>query len=109
MATLTAVALGTTGIAANPQAVANGDKITGGDIALGAILEVKNGSGSSINVTIVDNGHTPAGTTPGTGTTQAVAAGATKRFKPSTNYADSNGDVTVNYSATTTVTYELYW
>jgi hypothetical protein len=108
MATLTAVGLGTTGLASNPQPVTSSDKITAGDVANGAILEVKNGSGSSINVTIVDGGHTPAGGS-ATSATQAVAAGTTKRFKPSSLYGDSNGDVTVTYSSTTTVTYELYY
>lgn len=107
MATLTAVKIGL-GTATNPQAVSASDKITGGDIARGAILEVKNASGGSINVTIVDNGRTPAGNT-GTQAAVAVADGATKRFKPSSASADTNGDVTVTYSGTTSVTYELYY
>jgi hypothetical protein len=108
MAALVAVSLGTGGTLGNPQAVANGDTINGNDVANGAILEVKNGSGGSINVTFVDPGHTAAGNT-GTQAPVAVAAGATKRFKPSAAFVDPVANVvTVNYSAITTVTYELY-
>lgn len=109
MALLSAVttfsALGTL---SNPQAVTASDTISGNDIANGAILEVKNSSGGSINVTFTDPGHTAAGNT-GTQAAVAVAAGTTKRFKPTVALVDPVLNVvTVNYSATATVTYELY-
>lgn len=108
MALLTAVNVGL-GTLAAPAAVSASDTISSGDIANGAILEVKNGSGVSINVTVVDPGLTPAGNT-GTQAAVAVAAGATRRFKiPAAYVNQSTSVVTVNYSATTSVTYELYY
>ena len=107
MALYTVVSLGVGGTASNPQAVSSSDTISGNDVLNGCILEVKNGSGSSVNVTFVDPGHTQAGNT-GTQAAVAVAAGATKRFKPSAAFIDTNNTVTVNYSSTTTITYELY-
>ncbi len=108
MALLTAVNVGL-GTLSAPAAVTSSDTISGGDVALGAILEVKNGGGGSINVTVVDPGLTPAGNT-GTQAAVAVEAGATRRFKPSANFvSSSSGVVTVTYSGTTSVTYELYY
>lgn len=87
-------------------AVASTDTISGNDINAGAILVVTNGSGGSINVTLTDPGHTPAGNT-GTQAAQAVAAGVSRAWGPAVlkNFIDpSTNLVTVNYSATTTVT-----
>lgn len=108
MAAYTAVNLGVLGTVSNPQAVTSSDTISGNDIANGAILEVKNASGGSINVTFTDPGHTPAGNT-GTQAAIAVAAGTTKRIKPAPALVDPSSNlITVNYSATASVTYELY-
>ncbi len=108
MALLTAVNIGN-GTLSAPAAVSSSDTISSGDIANGAILEVKNGGGGSINVTITDPGTTPAGNT-GTQAAVAVAAGATRRFKPSSAFVNQSSQVvTVNYSGTTSVTYELYY
>lgn len=108
MAQLTAVNLGVGGTASSPAAVADGDTISGNDVANGCIYEVKNASGSTVTLTFADPGHTPAGnggTQPGV----TIAAGATKRFKPSAALVDPVSNlVTVHYSAVTSVTYELY-
>ena len=112
MALLTAVVLSNTAALSVPVAAATGDRISGGDIAAGAILEVKNASGGSITVTIVDPGLTAAGNatvSPQTAGLFTVAAGTTKRIKPSTVFVSAaTAEATVNYSATTSVTYELY-
>lgn len=112
MAAYTAVSLGVAGTLSNPQAVTASDTINGNDVANGAILEVKNGSGSSITVTLVDPGKTSAGNatvSPQTVGVTTIAAGATRRIKPSAAFVDSSTNVvTVTYSSTTTVTYELY-
>ncbi|HLL69006.1 MAG TPA: hypothetical protein VK453_25325 [Micromonosporaceae bacterium] len=112
MALLTAVVLGNTATLSAPANVANGDRISGGDIANGAILEVHNGSGGSITVTIVDPGTTAAGNatvSPQTAGLFTVAAGATKRIKPSSVFvSNATAEAVVNYSSPTSVTYELY-
>lgn len=112
MAALTAVNLGVAGTLANPQPATNGDTINGNDVANGCILEVKNGSGSSITVTLVDPGKTAAGNatvSPQTSGVTTIAAGATRRIKPSAAFIDSSSNtITVNYSSVTSVTYELY-
>jgi hypothetical protein len=109
VATYSATAITRAGVAAAPAAVSVSDTIPGSLATAGVILEVKNGSGGSINVTFVDPGLTPAGNT-GTNAAIAVAAGATKRFKLSTAFVDSStGNITVNYSSATSVTWELYY
>lgn len=85
--------------------------IIGGDtVALASatddksFLQVTNGGGSPITVTLTDPGATPAGNA-GTATAQSVAAGATKFFPllPALVNA-STGLVSISYSAVTTVT-----
>lgn len=75
------------------------------------ILEVINGSGGSINVTITDQRSTaPAGASAFTpSVVVAVAAGVTKRIGPfpPSRFNDDSGQVTVGYSAITTVTCTL--
>jgi hypothetical protein len=109
MAVIAPVALSIAGVASAPVAVNAADTINGNIVASGGILEVKNGSGASINVTFTDPGKTPAGNA-GTHPPVAVAAGATKRFKLASALTDSTtGYITVNFSATTSVTAELYY
>lgn len=112
MTAYTAVSLGVAGTLSNPQAVTVSDTINGNDIAAGCILEVKNGSGSTITVTLVDPGRTGAGNatvSPQTVGVTTIAAGATRRIKPSAAFIDSSSNaVTVTYSSATSVTYELY-
>lgn len=106
MATYVAVQQGY-GTLSNPLTPTVSDKISGGDISKGAVLEVKAGA-TPATVTFVDNGKTAAGNT-GTQAGQLVAANTTRRFKTSAVYADSNGDLTVTYSQISTITYELYY
>ncbi len=105
MATYVAVPQGY-GTLSAPLTPTVSDKISGGDIARGAVLEVNAGA-TPATATFVDPGLTPAGNT-GTQAAVAVAAGATRRFKPSASFVSaSTGLVTVTYSGTTSVTYEL--
>ncbi len=75
---------------------------------LPAILEVNNGSGGSINATLVDGGRTAAGTAAAALSPVAIAAAAKRRFKITKDYADSTGVVTVLLSAVSSVTAEFY-
>ncbi len=75
---------------------------------LPAILEIVNGSGGSINYTLVDGGRTAAGSTAAALTPIAIAAAAKRRFKLTKDYADSSGVVTVLLSAVSSVTAEFY-
>lgn len=76
---------------------------------LPAVLEVNNGSGGSINVTLVDGGRTSAGTAAAALSAVAIANGAKRRFKLTSTYQDvSTGLVTVNFSATSSVTCEFF-
>lgn len=79
----------------------------GGDTAKfddASTLRVKNGGGSSINVTISDPGATPAGNT-GTSRVVAVAAGKEKTIKAKRSLNNpSTGVAAISYSAVTSVT-----
>lgn len=67
-------------------------------------LQVTNGGGSPITVTLADPGVTPAGNS-GTATAQSVAAGATKLFPLNPALVNaSTGVISISYSAVTTVT-----
>lgn len=108
MALYTATTITRAGVAAAPAAVSASDTISGALATSGTILEVKNGGGGSINVTFVDPGSTAAGNT-GTQAPVAVAAGVTRRFKLASAFVNEDtGLITVNYSGTTSVTWELY-
>lgn len=68
------------------------------------MLQVTNGGGSSINVTINDPGVTGAGN-PGTATPIAVAAAATKLIAlPPGAINTATGLISISYSGVTTVT-----
>jgi hypothetical protein len=84
----------------------------GGDTVAGASdgrtwLEITNGSGGSINVTIADPGATPAGNS-SAGRVIAVAPGATQKIFLPPGAVASNGLVSIAYSAVTTVTVAAY-
>ena len=69
-------------------------------------LHVKNGGGSSINVTLSSQVTNPPAGTAATNKVIAVAAGAEKMIGPlpANGWNDANGQVHVNYSAVTSVT-----
>lgn len=71
---------------------------------VGSFLQVTNGGGSPITVTLADPGATQAGNA-GTATPQSVAAGATKFFPLLPALINpSTGLINITYSAVTTVT-----
>ena len=72
-------------------------------------LHVKNASGSSITVTLVDAGTTPAGSAATNPTVTVPATTGDKMIGPLPNSlaSSSTGLITVNYSATTSVTAAL--
>lgn len=89
-----------------PAAVAASDTIAASDIGTsGVLLNVINGGGGSINVTISDPGTTTVGNA-GTTTAQAVANGTNGWFRILPGHVNpSTGLATVTYSGTTSVTY----
>lgn len=103
MATLTTQNIGNAGITpAYVAAAAGGDKVVPGE---GTYIHVKNGGGSSINVTLA----TPAtvdGSLAVGDRVVAVAAGAEAKIAvPDTLYRDpADGLAAITYSAVTTVT-----
>lgn len=101
MATLTPVASTATGATiAYASAAGGGDSVTVGSNAV--TLRVRNGSGSSINVTLT------AATACNQGTLHdvvvAVAAGAEKAILIPARCVATNGTCAVTYSSATTVT-----
>jgi hypothetical protein len=109
VALLTATNITRAGVVSNPQAVSASDTISGSLVNSRAILEIKNGSGGSINVTFVDPGKTPAGNT-GTNAAVAIAAGVTRRFRITNAFVNSDTNlITVTFSSPTSVTWELYY
>lgn len=69
-----------------------------------SFLQVTNGGGSPITVTLADPGATPAGNT-ATAPANSVAAGATKLFPLNPALVNpSTGVISISYSAVTTVT-----
>ena len=108
MALLTAVSVGTTATTVTAAAVSASDTIAAADIGEnGALLNVINGSGGSINVVLVDPGTTGAGNT-ATAPNQAVPNGADRWFQVTKQHVNTATNVaTVTFSGTTTVTYKL--
>lgn len=88
-------------------AVASSDTIAAADIGdRGVLLQVINGGGGSINVTIADPNTTAVGNA-GTTTAQAVANGTDRWFRILPAHVNpSTGLATVAYSGTTSVTYK---
>lgn len=105
MALLTPTTPAIAGTLAAPGAVSASDTISGN--LVGGALKVYNGSGSSINVTFADPGHTAAGNT-GTQAASAIANGAARWYPLLASFVNSSTNlITVTFSGTTTVTYEL--
>ncbi len=88
-------------------AVSASDTLTASDIGTnGVLLQVINGGGGSINVTIADPGTTAAGNV-GTTSAQAVANGTDGWFRILPAHVNPvTGVATVAYSGTTSVTYK---
>lgn len=108
MALLTAVSVVSAATTVTAAPVSSSDTIAAADIGVnGALLNVINGSGSPINVTLSDPGITDVGNA-GTTTPQAVANSTDRWFRLSPFHVNpATGVATVTYSATTTVTYKL--
>ncbi len=108
MALLTAVTLtsAATNVAAASATTSN--TISSSDIGTrGCALNIINGSGGSINVTLEDPGTTAVGNV-GTEVAQAVANSTDRWFKITKNHVDtSTGVATVTLSSATSVTYKL--
>ncbi|MFF0823062.1 hypothetical protein ACFYUR_22095 [Micromonospora haikouensis] len=108
MALLTATSVTSAATTVTAVAVNSSDTISASDIGTnGALLNVINGGGGSINVTISDPGTTAVGNA-GTAVAQAVPAGADRWFRLSPGHVNqSTGVATVSYSGTSSVTAKL--
>ncbi|WBB73233.1 hypothetical protein O7602_26695 [Micromonospora sp. WMMD1128] len=84
------------------------DTVSGSDIGQnGALLQVLNGAGSPVNVTLVDPNLTAVGNA-GTAVAQAVPNGSDRWFRLSPAHVNpSTGVATVTLSSATSVTYKL--
>lgn len=109
MALLTAVTPTFAGVTTTAGSVTSSDTIADATVSPnGCILHVHNASGGSMNVTISDPGFSPLGNA-GTAGAVAIANGAAKAFRiPPAAVNPSTGVATVAFSATTSVTYELF-
>lgn len=98
---------GQTKVTVAAAAVSSSDTLTASDIGSnGVLLQVINGGGGSINVTIADPGTTAAGNV-GTTSAQAVTNGTDGWFRILPAHVNPvTGVATVNYSGTTSVTYK---
>lgn len=103
-----AVGLSAAGSKSTPAAVASSDTIAAADIgSRGALLRVICGA-TPANVTVADPGKTPAGNA-GNPTAVAVSASSFSNIYIPPSAVDPTSQVaTVNYSATASVTCELY-
>lgn len=108
MALLTATSVTATATTITPAAMSTADTVLGSDIGTnGALINVINASGGSVNVTIVDPGATPVGNT-GTASAQAVGAGADRWFRLSPGHINpATGVANLTLSSATSVTYRL--
>lgn len=108
MALLTAVSVTQTATTVAPAAVGTSNTIAAADVGTrGALLQIINGAGAPVNVTLVDPGVTPAGNA-GTAAAQAVANGADAWFKIGSKLVNqATGVATVTVSSATSVTYKL--
>jgi hypothetical protein len=98
---------GQTKVTVAGTAVTSSDTLTASQVGSnGVLLNVINGGGSPINVTILDPGKTGAGNV-GTTSAQAVANATDGWFRILPGHVDLvSGLATVTYSGTTTVTYK---
>lgn len=108
MALLSAVTVTTAATTVAAAAMSTSDTIASADIGTkGVLLNVINGSGGSVDVTITDPGTTPVGNA-GDATAQAVGAGADRWFKILPGHVNRTTNVaTVTLSSATSVTYKL--
>lgn len=108
MALLTAVSVTSAATTVTAAAMTTSDTIAQADVGVnGALLNVINGSGGSINVTLADPGTTSL-SNPGTTSAQAVANGADRWFRISPAHVNqTTGVATVTLSSATSITYKL--
>lgn len=108
MALLTAVSVTGTATTVAAAAVSTSDTISASDIGTrGCLLNVINGAGAPINVTLVDPGTTAAGNTT-TAPAQAVANATDRWFLISPALVNLATQLaTVTFSSATTITYKL--
>lgn len=100
---------GQTKVTVAGTAVAASDTVAAQDIGInGVLINVINGGGSPINVTISDPNTTIVGNV-GTTTPQAVANATDGWFRILPGHVNpSTGVATITYSGTTTVTYKAF-
>lgn len=104
MATLTVQSISRSGLKPTmASASGSGDKFPH---AANRFIEVDNGSGSSVDVTVASQYSSAPQGLDSADLTVAVPAGERRLVGPFSEraFADSNGDVNVSYSATTSVT-----
>lgn len=108
MALLTAVSVTAAATTVAGAAVSASDTIAAADVGVnGCLLNVTNGSGGSINVSLLDPNTTAIGNA-GTVVVQAVANSADRWFRISPAHVNpATGVATVTYSGTSSVTYKL--
>ncbi|TBL44241.1 hypothetical protein EYA84_02015 [Verrucosispora sp. SN26_14.1] len=108
MALLTATSVTSAATTVAPAAMSTSDTVSASDIGVnGALLQVINGGGSPVNVTLADPGVTRVGNA-GTAAPQAVANGADRWFRLSPGHVNpATGVATVTLSSATSVTYKL--
>jgi hypothetical protein len=108
MALLTAVSVLTTATTVTAAAAGTSNTISASDIGnKGCLINIINGSGGSINVTLEDPTTTAVGNA-GTEVAQAVANSADRWFKVTPKHVDpATGVATVTLSSATSVTYKL--
>jgi hypothetical protein len=106
MATITAQSVVATGLTPVYSAVTGSDQFL--PDAGGLIYVIKNGGGSTDNVTITDSGNSPAGNT-GTNPVVAVPAAGERWIYMNPALVNANtGFITVAHSFTTSVTAGLF-
>lgn len=108
MALLPAVSVSQVATNVPPLAAGTSNTISAADIGVrGALLNIINGAGSPVNVTLVDPGVTPAGNA-GSASAQAVANATDRWFRISPSHVNqATGVATVTLSSATSVTYKL--
>lgn len=108
MAVIIAVPVTATATSVPPAAAATSMEISAPDVGpRGALLNIINGAGAPINVTLVDPGVTPAGST-AAANAQAVANATDRWFFVSPKLVDqAAGEAVVTLSSATTITYKL--
>lgn len=108
MALLTATSVTAAATTVAGAAVTTSDTVSASDIGTnGALLNVINGAGAPINVTLTDPNTTAVGNA-GTAVAQAVANATDRWFRLSPGHVNpATGVATVTFSSATTITYKL--